>query len=99
MMRLLMLVEGQTEDACSWGSTGWPACSTWIAFAHMDHEGGPCDRVELYLEERSLGDVAQLIVRCDNCTSSLPMSRASVLPYKCSGDRPWLDPRRKADRA
>ncbi len=62
----------------------------WIAFAHMDHEGGPCDRVELYLEERSLGDVAQIIVRCDNCKSSLPMSRASVLPYKCGGDRPWL---------
>jgi hypothetical protein len=63
----------------------------WAAFAHMDRDGGLCaDRFDLYLEERALGDVARIIVRCDNCGSSNPMSKATVLPYNCSGDRPWL---------
>lgn len=62
----------------------------WIAFAHMDREGGVCDRPELYLEEKALGDVARILVRCANCESSTPMSKATVLPYSCSGDRPWL---------
>ena len=62
----------------------------WLPFAHMDREGGACDRPELYLDEKSLGDVARIFVRCANCTSQSPMSRASVVKYKCNGDRPWL---------
>lgn len=62
----------------------------WIAFAHLDHEGGPCDRPELYLEENAVGDVARIFARCKNCGSSTAMSKASVLPYNCNGDRPWL---------
>jgi hypothetical protein len=62
----------------------------WAFFAHADREGGSCDRPELYLEEKALGDIAGIIVRCGNCASSSPMSRAKVLPYNCSGDRPWL---------
>jgi hypothetical protein len=62
----------------------------WIPFAHMDREGGVCERRELYLEEKALGDVAGIIVSCRNCGASTPMSKAAVLPYNCSGDRPWL---------
>jgi hypothetical protein len=62
----------------------------WVSFAHLDREGGTCDRYELYLEEKALGDIARIIVRCENCGSSTPMSRATVLPFNCSGDRPWL---------
>ena len=52
----------------------------WIAFAHIDREGGTCDRQELYLEEKALGDVARIIVRCENCNASAAMSKAAVLP-------------------
>lgn len=62
----------------------------WISFAHMDREGGVCDRPELSLFEKALGDIARIIVRCGNCESETPMSRATVLPYRCGGDRPWL---------
>lgn len=62
----------------------------WAAFAHLDREGGPCDRLELYLEEKALGDIARIIVRCANCDAKTPMSKATVLPYRCTGDRPWL---------
>lgn len=62
----------------------------WIAFAHTDREGGVCDRQELYLEEKALGDIARIIVRCANCDASTAMSKATVLPYNCTGDRPWL---------
>lgn len=62
----------------------------WISFAHLGRAEGVCDRPELYLEERALGDIARIIVRCANCASSNPMSKATALPYKCSGDRPWL---------
>lgn len=62
----------------------------WIPFAHVDHEGGSCDRPELYLEENALGDISRIIVRCRNCDAKTPMSRGTVLPYKCNGDRPWL---------
>jgi len=62
----------------------------WASFAHLGRDGGVCDRQELYLEEKALGDIARIIVRCANCGSSNPMSKATVLPYRCSGDRPWL---------
>lgn len=62
----------------------------WSKFAHMDREGGECDRPELYLEEKALGDIARIFVRCKNCDSQNPMSKATVLPYRCTGDRPWL---------
>jgi len=62
----------------------------WRPFAHLDRQGGECDRPELYLEEKALGDVAQILVECRNCDSRTPMSRATVLPYMCNGDRPWL---------
>ena len=61
----------------------------WISFAHLGRDS-VCDRPELYLEEKALGDIARIIVRCSNCDSSNPMSKATVLPYKCNGDRPWL---------
>jgi hypothetical protein len=62
----------------------------WAMFAHLEREGGACDRPELYLEERALGDISRIFVRCANCDHRTPMSKANVLPYKCSGDRPWL---------
>jgi hypothetical protein len=62
----------------------------WIAFAHLERKDGNCDRPELYLEENAIGDIARIIVRCKNCQSSTPLSKAGVLPYKCTGDRPWL---------
>jgi hypothetical protein len=62
----------------------------WIAFAHTDREGGVCDRQELYLEEKALGDIARILVRCANCDAQTAMSKATVLPYTCTGDRPWL---------
>lgn len=62
----------------------------WIAFAHMDRVGGTCERPDLRLDERALGDIAQIFVECTNCDARTPMSRAEGLPYGCSGDRPWL---------
>ncbi|MFI5297925.1 MAG: DrmB family protein [Polyangiales bacterium] len=62
----------------------------WGAFAHLDREGGQCDRLELYLEEKALGDISRIRVRCANCESSTAMSRSTVMPYRCNGDRPWL---------
>jgi hypothetical protein len=62
----------------------------WIAFAHIKREGGVCDRQELYLEENAVGDIARIIVRCKNCDAWTPMSTATMLPYHCNGDRPWL---------
>ncbi len=66
----------------------------WIAFAH---EKGACDRPELYLIEGSTGDVARIIVKCNNCEASRPLSQAGVLPYACTGDRPWLGGRAAND--
>ncbi|MCU0685087.1 MAG: DrmB family protein [Polyangiaceae bacterium] len=62
----------------------------WIAFAHTGREARTCDRPELYLEERALGDIARIIVRCANCDANAKMSQAVNLPYHCGGDRPWL---------
>lgn len=62
----------------------------WIPFAHMDREEGACDRPELYLDEKALGELARILVRCGNCQSSAPMNRTTALLYHCSGDRPWL---------
>lgn len=59
----------------------------WISFAH---EKGVCDRPELYLREGATGDVARIIVECANCGNSRPLSQATVLPFECAGDRPWL---------
>ena len=45
----------------------------WIAFAHMDRAGGTCDRQELYLEERALGDTSLASPRpCANCELRTP---------------------------
>ncbi len=60
----------------------------WIAFAHP--EGKECDRPELYLDEGASGDASRIVVRCKNCESRRPLSEASVLPFSCKGDRPWL---------
>jgi hypothetical protein len=51
----------------------------WIAFAHSDREAGTCDRAELYLEERSLGDAARIIVKCANCNGC----RSSAATRNC----------------
>lgn len=59
----------------------------WLAFAH---EQEVCDRPELVLLEGSTGDVARIVVKCKNCDQSRPLSQAGVLPFACSGDRPWL---------
>ena len=59
----------------------------WIPFAH---EEKTCDRPELYLFEGATGDVARIIVHCRNCTQQRPLSQATVLPFDCPGDRPWL---------
>ncbi len=62
----------------------------WVLFAHLDREGGVCERPELYLDENAIGDIARIVVRCENCKSKMSMSRAMVLPFKCGGERPWL---------
>ncbi len=60
----------------------------WISFAHPE---GVCDRPELYLVEGATGDVSRITVQCRNCESKpRPLSEAAVLPFDCSGDRPWL---------
>lgn len=70
----------------------------WTRFAHMDRDGGDCDRPELYLEEKALGDIARIFVRCGNCSAQTPMSRAAALPYTCNGDRPWLGGRAAGEK-
>jgi hypothetical protein len=62
----------------------------WISFAHIDRDEGACDRPELYLEEASVGDIARIRVRCANCGASQALNRATAVPFRCSGDRPWL---------
>jgi hypothetical protein len=60
----------------------------WIPFAHQDKI---CDRPELYLHEGATGDVARILVQCRNCDApARPLSQATVLPFPCNGDRPWL---------
>jgi len=59
----------------------------WVSFAH---EKGACDRPEMYLREGATGDVARIVAECRNCDNSRPLSQATVLPFPCSGDRPWL---------
>ncbi len=59
----------------------------WVSFCH---EEGICERPELYLTEGAAGDMARIIVECRNCKSSKPLSKASVLPFDCRGERPWL---------
>ncbi len=67
----------------------------WISFAHPR---GKCERPELYLEEGATGDISSITVRCKNCESRRrPMSDASVLPFTCNGDRPWLGGRAMGD--
>jgi hypothetical protein len=63
----------------------------WAIFAHMDREGGPCERPELYLAERAIGDIARISVECKSCDAPpVTMNRATLVNYRCSGDRPWL---------
>lgn len=62
----------------------------WVSFAHLEREGGICERQELYLEEEAIGDIGRIIVSCKNCDSWSPMSKATILPLTCNGDRPWL---------
>lgn len=70
----------------------------WIPFAHLDREGGPCERPELYLEEGATGDLGRIQVRCHNCGSRQPMNRAkTAFPFDCHGDRPWLGGRNAND--
>jgi hypothetical protein len=59
----------------------------WKSFVHPD---GECDRGELYLREGASGDTARILVECKNCGAKRPLSQAVVLPFPCSGDRPWL---------
>lgn len=59
----------------------------WIPFAHPEEK---CDRPELYLDERSSGDISQIFVRCKNCDSKASMNQAAARPFRCTGDRPWL---------
>ena len=43
----------------------------WSRFAHLDRTDGECDRPELYLEEKALGDIAKIFVHWGrkNCES------------------------------
>lgn len=60
----------------------------WVSFAHPE---GSCDRPELRLTEGATGDVSRIFVKCQNCEApAQPMSQATVLPFECHGDRPWL---------
>ncbi len=74
--------------ACKKGHiTDWP----WKAFAHLDREGGVCDRAELYLYEGGTGDFSKIRVQCKNCDSGQFMNKAMVGSlFDCKGHRPWL---------
>lgn len=67
----------------------------WVAFCHAEREE-KCDIPELYLIETSIGEAAGIFVECHGCRTpdgrytSIAMSKAMVLGYDCSGDRPWL---------
>ncbi|MCU0694019.1 MAG: DUF1998 domain-containing protein [Polyangiaceae bacterium] len=62
----------------------------WIPFAHLNAQERACDRPELYLYENAIGDIGRIVVQCKNCELSMSMGQAIVLPFKCSGERPWL---------
>jgi len=62
----------------------------WVLFAHLEREEGICDRPELYLEENAIGDIARIIVKCENCHSKTSMSRATVAAVQVRRERPWL---------
>jgi hypothetical protein len=68
----------------------------WVAFAHNK---ATCDQPELYLIEGATGDVARIIVRCKSCDSERPLSQAEVLPFPCSGERPWLGGRSASEES
>ncbi len=62
----------------------------WIPLAHLEREGGTCERPELYLREGATGDLGRIEVRCANCGAHQPMNRAKAPLFDCNGDRPWL---------
>ncbi len=68
----------------------------WARFAHSRTKTGEqCDVPTLYLHEKSLGDAAGIFVECRGCgtrdePTQVAMSHAASVPYRCSGDRPWL---------
>ncbi len=59
----------------------------WVAYVHDKTD---CDRPELYLYEGATGDVSRIVVKCETCNASRSLSGATVLPYGCKGERPWL---------
>ncbi|HEX2878218.1 MAG TPA: DrmB family protein, partial [Polyangiaceae bacterium] len=68
----------------------------WNWFVH--HEGEACDGKDLHLIEGATGDFAEILVKCDACHRTRPLSHARedmVLP-NCHGRRPWLG--RQADQ-
>ena len=86
--RLNHVVPVRFVAACQRGHlTDFP----WKAFAHLDREGGECNRAELYLHEGATGDFGKIVVECRNCAARQPLNRATVaFPFDCHGDRPWL---------
>src|SRR5690606_38109626 len=68
----------------------------WNWFVHAD--GQKCDGQDLYFKEGATGDFSELLVHCDACDASRPLSEAQARPDTlplCSGERPWLG--RQAD--
>jgi len=67
----------------------------WKALVHR--EGGECVGGQLWFDETgTMGDLAQLSVRCDGCGAK-PLSLVSLqgktsLLGPCKGERPWLGP-------
>jgi hypothetical protein len=62
----------------------------WVHFAHHQEKDSRCDAPELFLKEDSLGDISRIDVECRTCHAHASMSEATVLKYRCNGERPWL---------
>ena len=62
----------------------------WVRFVHG--QGDVCSHSQLRLTEGSSGDFSEVLVHCDSCGQSRPLSQgkhAAAMPF-CYGDRPWL---------
>lgn len=62
----------------------------WDNFVHREGGIERCASPELLLEENAIGDVAQIFVKCNACKASRPMGDATLMPFQCRGERPWL---------
>ena len=87
---------GRYRHECAKNKTGSAVPVRFVAACKRGHLSDfpwarfECDRPELYLDEKALGDISRIYVQCRNCGLQNPMSKANALSYNCNGDRPWL---------